>query len=548
MRSPEPSRETAPAARAFSMRSASPLGVAAGGRVQLQQRDVSATSPISSTPSSAIQPRPRTRRSTTGESRSRARSRGAAVRDRRARAAAAGRRRGSAGAVAATRAGADARGRRRAGGRASCARARAAARWAGGRPRPCGARRSAAGSGRRRSPSSSRSLARRAAARVRPRVVRDLLRRRRDGAAREQLGLGLAPADADGSSGGQMQPRARSAKKRLTRRSSSEWKEIAAIRPPGRSSSQASGSARSSEPISSLTAIRIAWKTRARRMPAGELGRRRHGALDRRDQLGGGLDRRALARGGRSRARCGARSAPRRSRGKRPRAALGPLVHDRARVELLRRVHPHVERRVVGIGEAALARVDLQRGDPEVHIERGPPRGPRRRARAARRRSCPRMKRVAQATSAAKAAKCSSACGSRSMQISSPAAPIRSATRRAWPPAPNVQSIAICAGRRVEQRRSARRREQGRALRHVKKKCHLLLRTGRHRTGGAPAPAPPGRVAPPPARQRARSQTSIESRLPISTTSRERPACVDQRLRQHDAAGGVELGVERARV
>jgi hypothetical protein len=59
-----------------------------------------------------------------------------------------------------------------------------------------------------------------------------------------------------------MQPRARSAMKRLTRRSSSEWKEIAARRPPGRSSSHAAGRARSSEPSSSFTTIRIAWKTR----------------------------------------------------------------------------------------------------------------------------------------------------------------------------------------------------------------------------------------------------------------------------------------------
>ena len=59
-----------------------------------------------------------------------------------------------------------------------------------------------------------------------------------------------------------MQPRARSARKRFTRRSSSEWNEMAASRPPGRRTVQADGSARSSEPSSSFTAIRIAWKTR----------------------------------------------------------------------------------------------------------------------------------------------------------------------------------------------------------------------------------------------------------------------------------------------
>ena len=50
--------------------------------------------------------------------------------------------------------------------------------------------------------------------------------------------------------------------KRFTRRCSSEWKEIAARRPPGRSSDQAAGNARSSDSSSSFTAIRIAWKTR----------------------------------------------------------------------------------------------------------------------------------------------------------------------------------------------------------------------------------------------------------------------------------------------
>src|SRR4051794_8617656 len=57
-----------------------------------------------------------------------------------------------------------------------------------------------------------------------------------------------------------------------------------------------------------------------------------------------------------------------------------------------------------------------------------------------------RRKRVSQATSAANASKRSSAAGSRSMQTSVPAGPIRSATRRAWPPSPNVQSTAISPG------------------------------------------------------------------------------------------------------
>src|SRR4051812_26201702 len=58
-----------------------------------------------------------------------------------------------------------------------------------------------------------------------------------------------------------------------------------------------------------------------------------------------------------------------------------------------------------------------------------------------------RRKRVSQATSREKASKRSSAAGSRSTQMSVPSGPIRSATRRAWPPSPKVQSTAISPGR-----------------------------------------------------------------------------------------------------
>src|SRR4051794_32984115 len=58
-----------------------------------------------------------------------------------------------------------------------------------------------------------------------------------------------------------------------------------------------------------------------------------------------------------------------------------------------------------------------------------------------------RLKRVSHATSRAKLSKRSSAAGSRSMQMSVPLGPIRSATSRACPPSPNVQSIAVSAGR-----------------------------------------------------------------------------------------------------
>src|SRR4051812_10944489 len=53
------------------------------------------------------------------------------------------------------------------------------------------------------------------------------------------------------------------------------------------------------------------------------------------------------------------------------------------------------------------------------------------------------MNLVSHGSSAASSAKCSSATGSRSMAISVPLGPIRPATGWAWPPAPNVQSIAV---------------------------------------------------------------------------------------------------------
>src|SRR5256714_1279772 len=57
-----------------------------------------------------------------------------------------------------------------------------------------------------------------------------------------------------------------------------------------------------------------------------------------------------------------------------------------------------------------------------------------------------RMKRVSHSTSRAKASNRSSAAGSRSMHTSIPPGPIRPATNRAWPPSPNVQSIAVSPG------------------------------------------------------------------------------------------------------
>src|SRR5439155_608252 len=48
--------------------------------------------------------------------------------------------------------------------------------------------------------------------------------------------------------------------------------------------------------------------------------------------------------------------------------------------------------------------------------------------------------------SRANSSKRSSAAGSRSMQTSVPVGPTRFATRRAWPPSPNVQSTTVSPG------------------------------------------------------------------------------------------------------
>src|ERR671924_1385321 len=57
-----------------------------------------------------------------------------------------------------------------------------------------------------------------------------------------------------------------------------------------------------------------------------------------------------------------------------------------------------------------------------------------------------RRKRVSHGASPANSSKRSSAAGSRSMHTSVPAGPIRSASSRAWPPAPKVQSTATSPG------------------------------------------------------------------------------------------------------
>jgi hypothetical protein len=125
---------------------------------------------------------------------------------------------------------------------------------------------------------------------------------------------GVRPQAQTGRSGGQMHPRVRSARKRLTRRSSREWNEMAARRPPGQSRSQARGQGFVELCELVVDGDRIPWKVRFGGVAAGEA----RGCGDR-----GGDPPRPARRsfraapsaraGGRSRPRSGPRSAPRRT-------------------------------------------------------------------------------------------------------------------------------------------------------------------------------------------------------------------------------------------
>ena len=277
-----------------------------------------------------------------------------------------------------------------------------------------------------------------------------------------------------------MQPRARSARKRFTRRSSSEWKEIAASRPPV--AQQVPGQRQRA--VERVELVVHGDPDRLEdalgRVPAAEAaphGGRQRG-LDRRDQLAGRLDRRARRAGARSRARSGARSAPRRSAGRAARAGARPT-----------RSRPRA-RRAPGSGPCACraARRRSRRSRararrPASRRCRGPgrpgrPRRPPRRAgarpvgvvHAQEARLAGHLARRARRSAPRRPGRgrCRRACRS---------GPIRSATRRAWPPAPKVQSTAISPGRgrgEVDQLagqdgyvRAVMSRRMAKALRHL---------------------------------------------------------------------------------
>ena len=127
---------------------------------------------------------------------------------------------------------------------------------------------------------------------------------------------GSRPQAQIGRSGGQMQPCARATRKRLTRRSSSEWKEIAPSRPP--IAQAPPGERERGVELAELVVDGDPQRLEDAlgRMAAGEARRRRHGARDDVDERDRRVDRRASGGRARSRGRSGGRSAPRRGRGR----------------------------------------------------------------------------------------------------------------------------------------------------------------------------------------------------------------------------------------
>ncbi len=124
------------------------------------------------------------------------------------------------------------------------------------------------------------------------------------------------------------------------------------------------------------------------RVPSGTTGRGRDRVADQLDQPGRPVERLPLAR-----ARTTARAIWRANfsspqvRSSRARSALGVVVEHVGRGRAGAVVHPHVQRGVLGVGEAALAHVELHRGDAEVeqHAVDATPAAGRRAPRGSRR-------------------------------------------------------------------------------------------------------------------------------------------------------------------
>ena len=156
----------------------------------------------------------------------------------------------------------------------------------------------------------------------------------------------------------------RSWRKRLTTRSSSEWKVTTASQPPGASARSAAARPRASSPSSSLTAMRSAWKLRVAGCGWPGFGRGSRRSI--RPASWSVVAKGALAAVGDD----GAGDAA----GRALLAVLEENVGERRLGQAVDEVggrgaglaHPHVERAVLLEGEAAGGLVELHRGDADV--------------------------------------------------------------------------------------------------------------------------------------------------------------------------------------
>ena len=240
-----------------------------------------------------------------------------------------------------------------------------------------------------------------------------------------------------------MQPWVRARNFSFTIRSSSEWKEIAAARPPGASTAGSASSHAARAPSSSFTAMRSAWKVRvaggscAARPCAGSRPRRPRRA--RRCRAARRASTAALHR---------ARDGPREgllavlAQDARELALVDPAEQVAQRLALV--AHPHVERARAREGEAA-RRPRRAAGDETPRSTSAPSTAARPSAAStffASRKSA-RTARNASPKRASRALAAASARGSLSMPIT--LAP-RSRRRREWPPPPSVPSSRSLPG------------------------------------------------------------------------------------------------------
>ena len=144
-----------------------------------------------------------------------------------------------------------------------------------------------------------------------------------------------------------------------------------------------------------------------------------------------------------------------------------------------------------------------------------------------------------------------SAAGSRSMQISVPSAPIRSAIRRAWPPAPKVASTTTSPAARLGDADQLRGQDWDVLGRHVRSvswaiRLHarplspLLRGFGPARRGARSArrPGPRTRRSPRPRRCRSRSRGGRRRRRRARRprAPRARSACLGSRMRPAESS------------